>query len=303
MGGNEKSSGDSISVRRARTRLSRAISFSVMLQAVAEQTDVGTRIRAALAREDAPACPTATLPLQQSKAGGSGAFLVAADDGRRYWCKCVENPQSPRVPINEQLVGRLGQLIEVATCEVTLIRLPPELADWEFRRGRKLVPGYAHASVAVPTAIETRSIRHPQDDDNPSRLTGLGVLADWCWAGDHQWLYEPTEENRYFSHDHGHYFPSGPNWTTASLAANDALAKAPGAGHFPMTRTDVVHRIIDRMEQIKAEAIASAFAGLPKSWQVTDDELVAMVEYLDRRRAAVIARLQNAHPKQKEATP
>jgi hypothetical protein len=87
-----------------------------------------TDLRSALTRLADPVCPTAILPLQQSKSGGSGSFLVRVDDGRRYWCKCLDNPQSPRVPINEQIVGRLGSYLGVAVCEVSLIRIPPELA-------------------------------------------------------------------------------------------------------------------------------------------------------------------------------
>jgi hypothetical protein len=48
----------------------------------------------------------------QSQGGGSGSFLIRANDGERYWCKTLNNLQNePRVPANEQLVARLGLLI------------------------------------------------------------------------------------------------------------------------------------------------------------------------------------------------
>jgi hypothetical protein len=95
-----------------------------------ENTEDLAALQTAVARVAEPT--VAVLPLQQSTAGGSGSFLVSEDDGRKYWCKCLQNPQSPRVPINEQLVGRIGQLIGAAVCDVTLIKIPAELEHWEF---------------------------------------------------------------------------------------------------------------------------------------------------------------------------
>ena len=238
-----------------------------------------------------PPCPTAIMPLQQSKSGGSGAFLVRADDDRRYWCKCLDNPQGPRVPINEQIVGRLGSYLEAAVCEVSLIRIPPELEGWDYRPGRKLVPGYAHGSRALPNAIETRSMNHPHDDQNPTRMTSLKILADLCWAGDCQWLYAPGQENSYYSHDHGHFFPSGPNWTIDSLRANsaDQPSAYPGSLYVP----DVVTAFADKLDRMTALDIAGVLAGIPEDWPVTNEELEEMVLYLDRRRSRVVQRLRS----------
>lgn len=249
-------------------------------------------IRAALDRKAEPQSVTGILPLAQSRAGGSGAFLVRADDGHRYWCKVVDNPQSPRVPVNEQVVGRLGRWLGCAVCDVALLRIPAELEGWEYRPGRKLVQGYAHASRALDPAIETRAVLHPRDDDNPSRLSTLDVLADWCWAGDHQWLYVPNEENRYYSHDHGHYFPGGPNWSRASLGATSSAQKPP----FPVIPTGVgpLSEIAAKLAAADAATIAGVLSGLPIAWPVSDDDLIDLVQFLDGRRGSVVARIPGA---------
>jgi len=64
---------------------------------------------------------TAVMPLRPSSAGGSGSFLVLADDRRRYWCKSRNNFQGPRISITEQIVGRLAALIGAPACEVALV--------------------------------------------------------------------------------------------------------------------------------------------------------------------------------------
>ena len=64
-------------------------------------------------------------PLLKSSVGGSGAFLGHADDQRRYWIKPLLNSdQGTRVPITEQIVGRVGALIGAATGEVVLLPYP-----------------------------------------------------------------------------------------------------------------------------------------------------------------------------------
>jgi hypothetical protein len=120
---------------------------------------------------------TAVMPLRQSTSGQSGSFLVLADDQRRYWCKSLNNFQSPRVPITEQIVGRLGALIQAPTCEAQLVRLD-ELVGWEIRPGsdRRVEPGWAHGSLAVDPGVETRELGHRRDDDNRRRHWALRDL-------------------------------------------------------------------------------------------------------------------------------
>jgi hypothetical protein len=98
----------------------------------------------AISREDVPISVSAVMPLRPSSVGGAGSFLVVADDGRRYWCKSLNNFQSPRVPITEQLVGRLGALIGAPVCEVALVLLD-DVVGWEIRpgSGRVVEPGWA----------------------------------------------------------------------------------------------------------------------------------------------------------------
>lgn len=159
------------------------------------------------------------MPLRPSPAGGSGSFLVLANDGQRYWCKTVNNFQGERIPITEQVVSRLAGLIGAPTCATQLVDVTP-IAGWEFRpgTGRLIEPGWADGSAAVEPVIETRSLDHRTDDDNARRQARIYALCDWLAGGDLQWLCCLAEENAYYSHDHGFYL-TGPAWTKTSLAA------------------------------------------------------------------------------------
>jgi hypothetical protein len=233
----------------------------------------------------------AVAPLQQSSQGGSGSFLIRADDNRRYWCKALNNTQdAPLVPVNEQIVARLGAVVGIAVCEVRLIEIPAAFAGWEFRPGRTLQPGYAHGSLAVEGAVEMHQLDHRADDENAARHAGFFALYDWLGGQDPQWLYAPAEGNRYYSHDHGHYL-FGPAWTPASLAqhaADPVQLQQPTAS---LSAPEIV-RLADRLQAVTVQEMEDALSNLPVGWPISDAELTAVVHFAAQRSNPVAQRLR-----------
>ncbi len=244
-----------------------------------------------ITRSRSPEAVRAVMPLRQSTAGGSGSFMVLGEDEVRYWCKSVNNFQSPRLPVTEQIVGRLGSLIGAPVCDCKLISLD-EITGWEIRHGtgRMIEAGYAHGSRAVEPTLETRELKYRSDDDNSRRHCGLYALSDWLYCGDLQWLRATDQENAYYSHDHG-FFLTGLDWTRESLAAR-------GAEQGPITLDPnqldpgELHRLADVLEGLDSPDIESAISGLPVSWSVSDEELAAVAHFANMRKAPVAARLR-----------
>lgn len=234
----------------------------------------------------------AELPLSQSNNGGSGAFLVRADDGNRYWCKVLNNGQeSPRVPVTEQIVARFAQILGVHACEPVLVEIPDALAGWHFRHDRQLEPGWAHGSRAVDPAIETRALEHRSDDNNARRQAGFFALFDWLGGQDMQWLVATGADNTYYSHDHGHYLPGGPNWTVDTLQANATNPYPLGLATEGLDAEEI-ERLAARLETVSEEEIRVELSKLPADWPVTDEELDAVLEFAVARRTAVAERLR-----------
>lgn len=243
--------------------------------------------------DGAPAldCIRAVAPLGQSNSGGSGSFRIRADDGREYWCKVLNNTQNePLVPINEQIVARLGQLIGVAVCEPQLTEIPSDLDGWEFRPGHTLQQGYAHCGLAVEGAIETHALEHRADDENAVRQAGFFALHDWLGGADPQWLRSTTDNNACFSHDHGHYL-WGPAWTKDSL--EQKVHDAAPLGQDPASLdADEIERLASRLEALSREDIATALANLPEGWPINAEAKEAVVDFAFGRRQAVADRLR-----------
>jgi hypothetical protein len=244
-------------------------------------------------RSEAPPHVTAIAPLSPSQAGGSGSFLLLADDQRKYWCKTLNNNQGPRIPVTEQIVARLGARVGVAVCRVSLVYIPEDLVGWEFVRGqnppKRLEEGYAHGSVLVEGVTETRTLADRERDENSVRHAGFFALYDWLVGDDPQWLVAGADESRYWSHDHGHYLTS-PNWTQQTLAAALGAAHELAAEHRGLDVSEL-RRLADALRALESDSIPSLLRGIPLSWPVTDNELDAVVEFADQRRTPVAERL------------
>lgn len=232
-------------------------------------------------------------PLRQGSGGMSAPILVLANDGRRYWCKVTNNPQHPRVPINEQLTAHLGRLIGASTCDVSLVLIPEDLAGWRFCSWDGtlgLESGWAHGSAEVAGVYETRALTFRGADDNARRHAGLYALYDWLYGEDPQWLVCSARQNAYYSHDHGSYFPGGPGWTVDRLERSVHSRRLP----FPPDGLDPdeVARLAGRLTNVTEDELLSIVSMLPASWPVSDLELDALVDFLLARRDGTAERLR-----------
>ena len=152
-----------------------------------------------------------------------------------------------------------------------------------------LEEGIVHASVAVEAAVEAYRLDFRSWDDNLRRLTSLRILADWCWADDNQWLYSAVDDNQYFSHDHGYYFPGGPDWTPTDLALGTPPRISESAALIPEDPR-LAGDVLERLDALSAERIAIILTAIPREWPVTDDELAGLVLFLECRRRAIMGR-------------
>lgn len=243
-------------------------------------------------RTDPVDAPIIALPIKPSPRGGSGTFLAADADGVQWWVKPLNNAQGERVTVTEAIVAAAGRLIGAPVCETAIVRLPEEIAGWEFRPGRFIEPGYAHASRGVIGVQEDRRLLFRDRDENATRHAGTVALHDWCWGGDDQWLYSEPEDRRLYSHDHGWYLPEiGPSWSTTTLAGRvdePHVPPWPTDGLAPAELT----RLAEVLQRLSRTSIAAALVGIPESWPVTDNELEAVGWFLERRSVAVAARLE-----------
>lgn len=214
-------------------------------------------------------------------------------DGTQWWVKPLNNNQHPRVTITEAIVAAAGALIGAPVCDAAVVFLPREIAGWEFRPGRRIESGFAHASRGIASAVEHRSLQHRERDDNARRHVGVFALYDWCWGGDEQWLYAEPEDRKLYSHDHGWYLPeTGPTWDVNALVARVGEAHEPGWSPTGLD-PEVITEYAQRLRTLTHDELVATLRGIPQSWPVSDSELAGVGWFLETRAGEVADRLES----------
>lgn len=222
---------------------------------------------------------------------GSKPFMLHTDLGM-CWCKPLNNPQGPMVPVNEQICAALGRLIGVGVCEAWIVEIPAGLAGDVIEPGYVLQEGFAHGSAEVAGALEVRGVLdNRSEDENALRHAGFFALHDWLWGQDEQWLRSVPEQNRYYAHDQGYFLPGGPNWTVQTLEAD---CDTPHAMGHPCAGLDAgeLSRLADALESITSEEIRGALPNFPPTWPIDQAALAAVVDFATHRAPNVAERLR-----------
>jgi hypothetical protein len=106
-----------------------------------------------------------------------------------------------------------------------------------------------------------------------------------------------------YSHDHGHFFPSGPMWSQASLA---------GYTTAPVPVADIVKNLKltsaetsaggHVLANITIENITHAVGAAPETWKVPLADRVALARFLHDRQALLVQALTPPAPAAPGAT-
>jgi len=221
----------------------------------------------------------------------SRPVILSCDNGKVYVVKARQpnRPEVSRAMISERVIGGLANAFGAPVPEVGLIDVPNELcAQPEMNH---MMAGVAHGSQYIQNATERANIAHYDLPENRRRFSLLALLYGWAQAGDHQFIYDKDVPHYVHSVDHGHFFPGGPNWSSATLdaAIQPAEADAQLIGACTLTPAELCEAA-ERLGDVGTAAVAVTVSNVPAEWGLTPDERVAMIAFLTRRRLELIAR-------------
>ena len=218
----------------------------------------------------------------------SDPAALRCDDGETYVVKASHpgRPEVSRMMIADHVVGRLGELLEAPVPSVALVEVPapliaaqPEMSGWSS--------GVAHGSRFIENTTEREGLSFVDAPANRERFARLAILFGWTQGSDQQFIYEKTVHLVY-SHDHGHFFPGGPQWTEASLLA--ALHNAQTDQALVQgcnLNAQEIAAAVARLQATTVQQIEVVVTGVPAVWGITAGERTALREFLVQRRASL----------------
>jgi hypothetical protein len=224
----------------------------------------------------------------------SQAVRLACDDGNEY---VVKSRDAGRMIVTDQIVGRIGIASGAPVGTPALVEVPMSLIQAEPEMAH-MSAGIAHGSRWIPGCTQG-GVDHCST--NRARFADLALLYGWAIASDHQFIYENDAPRLVHSVDHGHFFAGSTGWTV------DTLSNAPTAEPDPTlisgcTLTD--QELDDAKEKLAVvddDAIAGAVASPPEDWGITQDERLAVAEYLAIRRDMLFGGAEEAEEGEEEA--
>lgn len=219
----------------------------------------------------------------------SEPILLECEDNQDY---VVKTQRSDRQIINDQLVARLGQLLEAPVGEPKLIHIPQELIDYTPNL-KNISPGIAHGTLWIPNCFDD-TLMATSEPQNRLRLVLLATLYGWTYANDHQFLYNRQPPRLIYSVDHGHFFPNPPNWCIDDLG--DLLDVSPAVldNCFQVcnfSQQELIHAY-EKLNFIDIIKIIQSVAIIPSEWGFTMEERLAMIEYLVIRQKQLLQSLE-----------
>jgi len=137
---------------------------------------------------------------------------------------------------------------------------------------------------------QTETLSHRHRDENAARHAGILALYDWCWGDDVQWLIGLTDDDRYYSHDHGYFFPDGEGWTEGSLMQNVHVPHQFADNDVGIS-PESVKQLVIALRAITPDALRAELVKIPESWPVTDSDLECLGYFLEQRAPEVADRL------------
>lgn len=215
--------------------------------------------------------PTASRP----------ALLLCSD--RCDWI--VKGSETGKTTTSEQVVCTLGRMLQAPIVPFGLVNVTPQLINATSGL-QHMRPGLAHGTQLLPNCDDARFLNYLNDENRP-RYAALHVLYSWTGGNDHQVLYKMGSPVLVYSHDHGHFFPGGPNWTTGSLSQPPAAHEHVFFAHVGLLKKEY-EASLDLLGAIDEAAIVEAVVAPPEEWACTIPERAALAQYLWSRKDRVL---------------
>jgi hypothetical protein len=248
--------------------------------------------------------------------GCTKPYYIACSDGNQYAVKFKENPEGPRVLVNEYVCAKIAEVLELPLASPSFIEIDQNFISVygqqiEEHVGKRITPGLHFGTKKIRKAFQIYDSTMLQEAVNVDCIPDI-ILFDHLICNTDR---ESNGGNLIFDAsnmsiviiDHTHAFDLGPIWTAHDLRQRIGepftIFNTSGyiykklvpyvKGHNPFSN------ILKKMKRLTPDLLFDIILNIPEEWNVTLDEKHALHEYLVDR----LNRIENVLPQLKHVLP
>lgn len=223
--------------------------------------------------------PVSVVTVLRAFGTASRPVLVECSNHEQY---VIKGSQNAKMLYNEYVCARLGNLLGASVGWAVFVEIDPALRANDPVL-QHFGAGLALGSLRIPSASDRAVIKYNDIPQNRSAFASLAILYTWVKANDHQLIYQETPPNPVWSVDHGHHFPSGPNWTITSLTDEINITRDAFFDSC-MLLPDELQPFWVKLAAITDDDIDKVTKAPPVEWGVDTADRNALRNYLITRR-------------------
>ena len=249
------------------------------------------------------ALPLLPLPLvaveyRQPMRGGSQAQMLIASDGNAYIVKFLNNPQSPRVLVNEWLASRIGREMGLSIPEPAIIQVPAEFItanpQMVIRQAGQTIPCAAGPAFGSCVPVDPQQPIHdylPEPAlatvENVMDYAGCLLLDKWlCNCDGRQAIYcrHPNGRMRVYFIDHGFCFDAE-DWNFPDSPLRGVYMR--NCVYTHVAGWESFEPWLSRIESFQLPLLEFIAAEMPAEWISSTDALRRLILAIHDRRQSV----------------
>ncbi|WP_206818176.1 HipA family kinase [Chroococcus sp. FPU101] len=214
----------------------------------------------------------------------SEPVLLECEDGNDY---VVKGQQAGRQIVNDQLVARLGKLLDAPVGKPEIILIPQTLINNNPRYLENFRAGTAHGTLWIKDCRDSYTLIATGEAENRHRLVLLATLYGWICASDRQFLFKENPPRLIYSVDHGHFFPNGPNWSSEDLADTPLACLDTYFNDCYFTPHELCYAC-QKLKAITEGQLIQTVSTIPITWGFTIEERLNMIVFLLNRQKELV---------------
>jgi len=227
--------------------------------------------------------------------GGAQSHMLIASDGNAYVVKFANNPQSPRVLVNEWLACSIGRVLGLTIPEPVILSVPEEFVERDPSLVIRLAgstlkcsPGRAFGSRVISGAevVDYLPDSALAKVDNLREFAGVLALDKWlCNCDGRQVVFCRKSKGRFRAHfiDFGYCF-NAEEWSFPDSTRRGIYARKLVYGGICGRQS--FEPWLSRIESFPISTSQAIAAEVPHEW-ADPDSLFHLLERIDSRRSQV----------------